>query len=105
MAKRKGPNKAAAIRDYLAANPTAKGVEVVAALAKAGIKVAPAQVSNVKVLANKNRPGRKPAQQQNQANDVVAAIEAAVKLMKSAGSAENAKLVIDILNGNLVGNG
>lgn len=105
MAKRKGPNKAAAIRDYLTANPTAKGVEVVAALAKAGIKVAPAQVSNVKVAANKKKPGRKPGQQPNQASDVVVAIEAAAKLMKAAGSADNAKLIIDILNGNLVGNG
>lgn len=59
MAKRKGPNKAAAIREYLQANPTAKGVDVVKALAAKGMKVAAAQVSNVKVAMNK-KSGKKP---------------------------------------------
>lgn len=59
MAKRRNTvNKAQAIRDYLATNPSAKGVEVVAALSKKGIAVAPAQVSNIRTAGKKKRKVR-----------------------------------------------
>lgn len=49
MAKRKGgPNKSAAIREYVDANPSAKPKEIVDALAAQGLVVSPAFVSTIK---------------------------------------------------------
>ncbi|WDQ19295.1 hypothetical protein [Rhodopirellula sp. P2] len=49
MAKKSGgPNKSQSIRDYYAANPDAKPMEVAAELSKKGIVVTPAFVSTVK---------------------------------------------------------
>ena len=59
---RSGVNKSQAIRDYLQTSPNAGPKEVCGALAKMGIRVAPAQVSNVKTaLAKKSgvRPVRR----------------------------------------------
>ena len=111
MAKKRtgGVNKAQMIRDYFAVYPDASGVDVVKALADKGVTVAAAQVSNVKTAAKKNgrkprRPGRK-QQAGASSHGIVAAIEAAKALIDAAGSADDAKLIIDILNGNMVGNG
>ena len=111
MAKKKagGVNKAAKIREYLQSHPSAAGVEVVKALAAEGIKVAPAQVSNIKTAAKKNG-GRKAGSKGKKPNGIsthgiVAAIGAARTLIEAAGSAYDAKAIIDILNGNMVGNG
>lgn len=60
MAKRK-VNKSQAIRDFADANPDAGPKAIVEGLAKKGIKVAPALVSNVKTAAaNKKAGGKKP---------------------------------------------
>lgn len=50
MAKKKsgGPNKSAAIRDYVTANPEAKPPEIVGAMKQQGIEVSPAFVSTIK---------------------------------------------------------
>ena len=55
MAKRKGPNKSAAIREYYLQNPTAKPREIVAELKKQGIKVSAQQVSTTRMNAIKIR--------------------------------------------------
>lgn len=63
MAKKRGrrrgePNKSAAIRDYLNANPSAMPKEVVEGLKTQGIEVASALVSNIKnQLKNKGANG------------------------------------------------
>jgi hypothetical protein len=49
-------NKAQAIRDYVAAHPEARGVDVVADLKGKGIKVSSAQVSNIKTSGKKKKP-------------------------------------------------
>lgn len=52
MAKRSaGPNKSAAIREYLDANPNAKPREIVDALKSQGVSVTPAFVSTIKSKA------------------------------------------------------
>ena len=49
MAKRsEGPNKSAAIREYLDSNPAAKPREIVDALKAQGVEVTPAFVSTIK---------------------------------------------------------
>lgn len=106
MAKKKaagGVNKAAAIRDYLKANPNARGVDVVEALAKQGIKVAAAQVSNVKVAAKKGgkKSGKKmgrPRTNGISTHGIVATLQLAKSLIAAAGSAEDAKVIIDALS-------
>jgi hypothetical protein len=55
MAKKKTANKSQAIRDYLATNPKAAATEIVAALAKMGIKVSPGLASNVKFTSQSKR--------------------------------------------------
>jgi hypothetical protein len=109
MAKKAGVNKAAKIREYFQAHPNAKGVEVVTALAKEGIKVAAAQVSNVKIaMGKKQKPGKKagrPSRMEQGQSCSIEAIVLAGQLIKAAGSAKNAVAIIDVLNGNLVGNG
>lgn len=64
MAKRsEGPNKSAAIREYLDSNPAAKPREIVDALKAQGVEVTPAFVSTIKSksgggAAPKKRRGR-----------------------------------------------
>lgn len=62
MAKKKsgGPNKSEAIRDYYAANPTAKPKEVAEALSKQGISVTPAFVSTIRSTSKtKKKTGKR----------------------------------------------
>ncbi|MEQ8849284.1 hypothetical protein [Botrimarina sp.] len=61
MAKKRasGPNKSAAIREYLADKPDAGPTEVVKELKKKGIDVAPALVSNVKAALRGKKGGKK----------------------------------------------
>lgn len=63
MAKKRagGPNKSAAIRDYLKANPDAGPTEVCTELKKKSITVAPALVSNVKAALRGKKSGKKKA--------------------------------------------
>jgi len=61
MAKKSGGvSKSGAIRDYYAANPNAKPMEVSSKLAEQGIEVTPAFVSTVRSTdKRKGKPGRK----------------------------------------------
>ena len=54
MAKRKGPNKSEAIREYYRNSPGAKPKEIVLALKKKGITVSAQQVSTCRMNAIKN---------------------------------------------------
>lgn len=101
MAKKQAVNKAQAIRDYFAANPNAKGIEVVAALKEKGIKVAPAQVSNIKTAGmKKGKQGRKPASIQSPKNrttlSIADKIKAAVTLL-GVSTVDEAHQLIDAL--------
>ena len=63
MAKKKGPNKSQAIRDYYKSHPDAKPREVVVALKKKGIVVNAQFVSTIRSVSKKKggkigRPGR-----------------------------------------------
>ncbi|MEO0530387.1 MAG: hypothetical protein AAF266_07380 [Planctomycetota bacterium] len=67
MAKKRagGPNKSAAIREYLKSQPDAGPTEVCKELKKKGLTIAPALVSNVKAAmlgkkGGKKKRGRKP---------------------------------------------
>jgi hypothetical protein len=108
VAKRRknGVNKAQAIRDYLATNPTAKGTEVVAALKAKGINVAPAQVSNVKTAGKKK--GRKKTRRaklgsrlvataSNFADNSLSVVDAACTMLDHL-TADAAKSLIDRLS-------
>lgn len=53
MAKRKGPNKSEAIRNYYRRQPDAKPAKIVAALRKKGISVTAQQVSTCRLNAIK----------------------------------------------------
>lgn len=60
MAKRKGPNKAAAIREYCTAHPDEMPKDVIIGLGKKKITVTSAQVSNVRAeLGLGKKRGRK----------------------------------------------
>ncbi len=60
MAKKSaGPNKSQAIRDYYAANPKAKPMEVSDALTAQGIKVTPAFVSTIRSTSKKKKVGKR----------------------------------------------
>ena len=71
-------NKAQAVRDYLNAHPGAGPVEIVAALAKQGIKMTRSHVSNIKTKINKEATTKKPAA-------AVAAAPAVVETPKTNG--------------------
>ena len=60
MAKKSGVNKSKAIRDYYAANPNAKPMEVSAALKKKGVDVTPAFVSTIRSTSKKKKTVGKP---------------------------------------------
>jgi len=115
MGKKKaaeGPNKSELIRAYKAENPNAKPKEIVEALGKQGITVTPQTVSTVLTNAKKKgdavgnggkqgkRRGRKPNATANVAADLGNALEAVIaagRLLRAAGSAEQAKAIIDRL--------
>lgn len=60
MAKKSGgPNKSEAIRDYYAANPTAKPKDVAEALSKQGVTVTPAFVSTIRSTSKKKKVGKR----------------------------------------------
>ena len=61
MAKKKSVNKSQAVRDYLSAHPDAMPKEVMAALAKEGIKVSRVLVSTIKTKLKKDGTAKKAA--------------------------------------------
>jgi arginine repressor len=103
-AKKKPVNKSQAIRDYLKTHKNAGSKEVQAALAKKGIKVTAALVSNVKSNAKKKKNTgtkvkvrvvkkaveRTPLQELKEAGSLMVK---AVELVMSAGAAEAKQLI------------
>jgi hypothetical protein len=85
MAKRR--KKAAKIREYLAAHPSAKASEVVAALAAQRVRVRPAQVYNLKSQAGKPRAN----------GDYYADLIAAKRLADAMGGIDKALAALDAL--------
>jgi hypothetical protein len=61
MAKKQKVNKSQAVRDYLKTHPHAMSGEIAAALTKAGIKITPGHVANIKTKAKNRRRARKAA--------------------------------------------
>ncbi len=59
MAKKRSVNKSQAVRDYLSAQPDAMPKDVMAALARKGIKVSRVLVSTVKNKLNKSSTAKK----------------------------------------------
>ncbi len=78
MAK-KTVSKTGAVRDYLLAHPTAKPLEIVAALKKQGIKITRSHAGNIKTKINKE-PAAK------QASPAVAAPAVVEKPAKNGGT-------------------
>ena len=107
MAKTKTKvNKAAEIRNYFAANPNAKGGDVVAALKAKGITVSLPQVYNAKQSKKANgktvkKAGRmkvRPEDLQNVGNKSLTVLEAAFTLLEHM-TVDTAKSILDRLSG------
>lgn len=81
MAKKSaGPNKSAAIRDYVTANPEAKPKEIVDAMKSQGVDVSTAFVSTIKsktIGSGAKKKGRKPGRPKGAAKTAKAAAPAA----------------------------
>ncbi len=94
-----GPNKAAAVRDYVNVNPRASNDQVVAALEGQGISVTPNYVSVVKSQdrarsrtgGTKTKRGRTGA---NSAGVGLDEVKQAASLIRSCGGIEKAKAAI-----------
>ena len=106
MAKKKTPaaevNKSQAIRDYVAANPTATPTETAAAMTEQGVDVSAAYVSTVKTQAKKKRKGRrgkKAVVSAQPASDKIAlsSLIQAKKLAEQLGGVEKAQAVLAAL--------
>jgi hypothetical protein len=89
--------KSQAVRDYLAANKSAKGSEVVAALAEKGIKVSLPMVYNLKA---RNRMGKRRRKAQAAGREVSVSLThllAAKKLVETVGGIEQALSAVQAL--------
>ena len=103
MAKRGGPNRSQAIRDYVKDNGDAKPKAISEGLAKAGVKVSPGYVSTV--LSNARRKGGKSARGGKKrggagrptGNDVYANLVLAKRLVDQFGSVDKARSALDTL--------
>lgn len=101
MAKRK-TNKAAAIRDYIEANPTSKPKAIAAALAEKGLKVNTAYISMIKTKMKKTGGlrGRKAtlAVSRNGRGEITVNDLLVVKEMaRRLGGADRARAALDAL--------
>ena len=88
-------NKSKEIRNYVTKHPTAPAKEVMAALAKRGVKVTVALIGNVKSKAgltkSRKKPGRKKKATSTAGNDLnFDALVDAKRLIVKAGSAQAA---------------
>lgn len=96
-------NKAAEIRAYFAANPAAKGGDVVAALKAKGIKVSLPQVYNAKQSSGKKKKGRKNlvrtamSKDEGVASKSLHVIEAAFVMLEHM-TVDSAKAILDRLS-------
>ncbi len=94
MAKSQKPNKSQAVREYLKANPKAKNQAVVDALAKKGIAITTAYVSNIKTTHNtRQRAVRKVVAKGGVGIPELKAALALLKLTKSMPAATQALAV------------
>ena len=96
MAKKPKVNKSKAVRDFMAANPTAAPKEASETLTKQGIKVSPNYVSSVKSNITAKKGKRKRRQTAATAMSVksgvgIPEIKAAFALLKHCGSITLAK--------------
>lgn len=96
MAKAKRGEKSAAIRDYLAANPGARTVDVVAALKKQRIRVSSQMVSNLKGKGGSGKPKKRTAAKSGGLPSIEDLI-AAKKLADQLGGVEQARAAIALL--------
>lgn len=108
MAKKRagGPNKSAAIRDYLKSKPDAGPTEVCKELKKKGITVAPALVSNVKAalrgkkkgVKRKGKPGPKPGRKAASDKVSLSALVDASEFVEKVGGVENAQALLKAIS-------
>lgn len=96
------PNKSEAIRAAIAKNPSAKGKDIVATLAKDGVKVQPSLVYMVmsKQRVRQRRAKRERAQATSRATGTANPIDLIVKtkaLAQEAGGIKNLKMLVDLL--------
>jgi hypothetical protein len=96
MAKSEKVNKSKAVRDYYQANSNASNKEISEALGKAGIRISPQHVANIKAKAKMKRKKRGRAAQQVAATTGVdiQQIKAAFGLLKLCGSTAAAKAAL-----------
>lgn len=101
MAKKRAVNQSQAIRDYLAANPTASANEIVAGLKQQGITVSPGLASNVKYTSGRRRKGPKrrgrPAKTERNGALSVSDLVEAKKLADQLGGIEQARQALATL--------
>ena len=92
MAKKSGTNRSQSSRDHLKGNPSDTPTEIVAALAKQGVKVSKSLVSKVKYdSGTKNRKQRTVRRKLPSAQTVdIATLQAAAKFVATVGDAETA---------------
>jgi len=103
MAKRRGPNVSAAIKGYLAKNPSTGPTEAAKAISESiGKKVSPTYVSNIKTTMGKSKKKRgrklgvKAAHASNGSIDL-ATLEAMKEILGKVG-ADTARKMIDVLS-------
>ena len=96
-------NRSQAIRDYLAANASAKTAEIKEALAKNGIKVSDSLISAVKYKKPKGKRGKKRGRPAGAANVAsvdsisVDSLVAIAKVVKQVGGIDVAAKAIGVL--------
>jgi hypothetical protein len=89
MAKTKGVNKTKAVLDYLKQHPKSKSPEIAEALTKAGIKITPGHVANIKSKHKKRRRAVKAVVAKSGIG--IPEIKSALALLKACGSISAAK--------------
>ena len=96
MAKAKRGAKSAAVREYLAANPGTRTIDVVAALKQQGIRVSAQTVSNLKGKTSKGTGKKRQAAKTHRSPSIEDLIEAK-KLADRLGGVDKARAAIAVL--------
>jgi hypothetical protein len=94
MAKKNGVNKSQAVREYLKANPKARNLEVVDALAKKGIEISANYVGNIKAKHNIRRRAVRKVVAKGGVG--IPEVKAALAFLKAAGSLAAAKQALAV---------
>ena len=97
-----GVNKSAAIREALAANPTAGSKDIVATLAARGVRVSPTLVYFIKSQANKAKRKQKQARvaaasEKTAHSNPVEVVLRVKNLAREVGGIRNLKMLVDLL--------